>query len=244
MHAVGRLALHPHVENVQVSWVKAGPQGVVEALHAGVNDLGGTLMNESISRAAGAGWGQELSPEQMEALIRSAGRVPRQRTTLYGTPPPEQVARSFARRAACAALEPARERGEARRPRRSCARSRSPERGSASGGARSRRGWPRLEPAIGSASSASRSSIVSRRRITRALAVARRARPPAAAARCRSSSSRACRRRSPARRGCRRGGARAARPARSAGRPTRSACRRRCTAPRGGSSARLASSAV
>ena len=95
MHAVGRIALHPHLENVQVSWVKAGPQGVVEALRAGVNDLGGTLMNESISRAAGAGWGQELSPERMEALIRSAGRVPRQRTTLYGTPPEQQRARSF-----------------------------------------------------------------------------------------------------------------------------------------------------
>jgi FO synthase len=52
-------------------------------------------MNESISRAAGAGWGQELAPEQMEALIRSAGRVPRQRTTLYGAPAPEQVSRSF-----------------------------------------------------------------------------------------------------------------------------------------------------
>jgi FO synthase len=95
MHAVGRLALHPWIENVQVSWVKAGPAGVVEALRAGVNDLGGTLMNESISRAAGAGWGQELPPEQMEALIRSAGRVPRQRTTLYGEPPAKQVARSF-----------------------------------------------------------------------------------------------------------------------------------------------------
>jgi FO synthase len=95
MHAVGRLALHPWIENVQVSWVKAGPAGVVEALKAGVSDLGGTLMNESISRAAGASWGQELPPEQMEALIRSAGRVPRQRTTLYGEPPSEQVARSF-----------------------------------------------------------------------------------------------------------------------------------------------------
>jgi FO synthase len=95
MHAVGRLALHPWIENVQVSWVKAGPAGVVEALRAGVNDLGGTLMNESISRAAGASWGQELAPEQMEALIRSAGRVPRQRTTLYGESPAEQVARSF-----------------------------------------------------------------------------------------------------------------------------------------------------
>jgi FO synthase len=95
MHAVGRLALHPWITNVQVSWVKAGPAGVVEALRAGVNDLGGTLMNESISRAAGAGWGQELAPERMESLIRAAGRVPRQRTTLYGEPPAEQVARSF-----------------------------------------------------------------------------------------------------------------------------------------------------
>jgi FO synthase len=95
MHAVGRLALHPWIENVQASWVKAGPRGVVEALRAGVNDLGGTLMNESISRAAGAGWGQELPPERMEALIRSADRVPRQRTTLYGEPPAGQVARSF-----------------------------------------------------------------------------------------------------------------------------------------------------
>jgi FO synthase len=95
MHAVGRLALHPWIENVQVSWVKAGPRGALEVLRAGANDLGGTLMNESISRSAGAAWGQELSPERMEALIRSAGRVPRQRTTLYGEPPAPQVARSF-----------------------------------------------------------------------------------------------------------------------------------------------------
>ncbi len=95
MHAVARLALHPWIENIQVSWVKAGPAGVAEALRAGVNDLGGTLMNESISRAAGAGWGQEMPPEQMESLIRSTGRIPRQRTTLYGDPPAGQVARSF-----------------------------------------------------------------------------------------------------------------------------------------------------
>ena len=95
MHAVGRLALHPWIQNIQVSWVKAGPAGVAEALRAGVNDLGGTLMNESISRSAGAGWGQEMPPEQMEALIRSTGRIPRQRTTTYGEPPTEQVARSF-----------------------------------------------------------------------------------------------------------------------------------------------------
>ena len=96
VHAVARLALHPLIPNIQVSWVKLGPDGVRQALAAGVNDLGGTLMNESISRAAGSEWGQELPPEQMEALIRSAGRVPRQRTTTYGTPPDGQVQRSFA----------------------------------------------------------------------------------------------------------------------------------------------------
>jgi FO synthase len=95
MHAVGRLALHPWIENVQISWVKAGPEGVKAALNAGVNDVGGTLMNESISRAAGAGFGQEMPPERMEAMIRAAGRVPRQRTTLYGEPDPERVAASF-----------------------------------------------------------------------------------------------------------------------------------------------------
>src|SRR5213078_185610 len=86
MHAVGRLTLHPWIENVQISWVKAGPDGVKAALAAGANDVGGTLMNESISRAAGAGFGQEMPPERMEAMIRAAGRIPRQRTTLYGTP--------------------------------------------------------------------------------------------------------------------------------------------------------------
>ncbi len=95
MHAVGRIALHPWFENVQVSWVKAGPQGLVEALNAGVNDLGGTLMNESISRAAGAEFGQELPPEEIERLIRAAGRIPRQRTTLYGEAPEERVRASF-----------------------------------------------------------------------------------------------------------------------------------------------------
>jgi FO synthase len=94
-HAVARLALDGSIPNIQVSWVKLGPEGVRQALAAGVNDLGGTLMNESISRAAGSEWGQELPPEQMEAVIRSAGRIPRQRTTIYGTPPEEQVRRSF-----------------------------------------------------------------------------------------------------------------------------------------------------
>jgi FO synthase len=95
VHAVARLTLHPWITNIQASWVKFGPEGVRAALRAGVNDLGGTLMSESISRAAGAEYGQEMAPEQMEALIRSCGRVPRQRTTLYGIPPAEQAARSF-----------------------------------------------------------------------------------------------------------------------------------------------------
>jgi FO synthase len=95
VHAAGRLVLHPWIANVQASWVKLGPDGARAALAAGCNDLGGTLMNESISRAAGAEFGQELSPEQMEALIRSAGRVPRQRTTLYGAVDPERTRASF-----------------------------------------------------------------------------------------------------------------------------------------------------
>ena len=106
MHAVGRLALHPHVTNIQVSWPKAGPQGVRATLAAGVNDLGGTLMNESISRAAGAGYGQELTPEQMEELIRSAGRVPRQRTTLYADAPEERRPRRSTRAPCVEPLNP------------------------------------------------------------------------------------------------------------------------------------------
>ena len=93
MHAVARLALHPLIPNIQVSWVKVGPQGAARALEAGVNDLGGTLMDESISRAAGNEHGQELPPARMEALIRAAGRIPQQRTTLYGVVgQPEQAA--------------------------------------------------------------------------------------------------------------------------------------------------------
>jgi FO synthase len=95
IHAVGRLALHPWITNIQASWVKLGSDGAQAALRAGANDLGGTLMNESISRAAGADHGQELPPEAMEAAIRAIGRTPRQRTTLYGEPPAERVAASF-----------------------------------------------------------------------------------------------------------------------------------------------------
>jgi FO synthase len=95
MHAVARLALHPLIPNIQTSWVKMGPEGVKACLAAGANDLGGTLMNESISRAAGTQHGQEMPPEAMEALIRAAGRVPVQRDTLYGPVPDERRAASF-----------------------------------------------------------------------------------------------------------------------------------------------------
>lgn len=84
MHAVARLALHPLIPNIQTSWVKMGREGVAACLQAGANDLGGTLMNESISRAAGAGHGQEMTPDEFEQVIRSLGRVPLLRNTLYG----------------------------------------------------------------------------------------------------------------------------------------------------------------
>ena len=84
MHAVARLVFHGLIENIQASWVKMGREGVAACLNAGVNDLGGSLMNESITRAAGSGHGQEWAPELMEAQIHAAGRRPRMRTTLYG----------------------------------------------------------------------------------------------------------------------------------------------------------------
>jgi FO synthase len=95
MHAVARLVLHPLITNIQTSWVKMGPEGAALCLNAGANDLGGTLMNESISRAAGTQHGQEFPPEAMESLISSIGRVPRQRTTTYGPVANERRAASF-----------------------------------------------------------------------------------------------------------------------------------------------------
>ena len=95
MHAVARLALHPYVTNIQTSWVKMGSEGARAALGAGANDMGGTLMNESITRAAGADFGQEMPPEKMEAIIRAVDREPSQRSTLYGRPPEAQVGASF-----------------------------------------------------------------------------------------------------------------------------------------------------
>ncbi|MGH2450469.1 MAG: 5-amino-6-(D-ribitylamino)uracil--L-tyrosine 4-hydroxyphenyl transferase CofH, partial [Candidatus Limnocylindria bacterium] len=118
MHAVARLALHPHITNIQASWVKLGVEGAQAALRSGANDLGGTLMNESISRAAGAAHGQEMPPERMEGAIREIGRTPRQRTTLYGTPDPERTRLSFGAAPLSEALNPSVNDARLERPRR------------------------------------------------------------------------------------------------------------------------------
>src|SRR5690606_13901691 len=83
MHAVARLVLNPVIANIQPSWVKMGPEGAAVCLGAGANDLGGTLMNESITKAAGATYGEEFPPNKMVELIEAISRSPRQRTTLY-----------------------------------------------------------------------------------------------------------------------------------------------------------------
>ncbi|MCP5147318.1 MAG: 5-amino-6-(D-ribitylamino)uracil--L-tyrosine 4-hydroxyphenyl transferase CofH [Pseudomonadales bacterium] len=97
MHAVARLVLHGLIDNIQVSWVKMGEAGVAACLAAGANDLGGTLMNESITRAAGSDHGQEWPPAYMERQITALGRTPRMRTTLYADAGPQRQA------AACSA---------------------------------------------------------------------------------------------------------------------------------------------
>ena len=95
MHAVARLTLHPLITNIQTSWVKMGPEGAALCLNAGANDMGGTLMNESISRAAGTQHGQEFPPEAMEGLIHGIGRQPVQRSTAYGGVSNERQVVSF-----------------------------------------------------------------------------------------------------------------------------------------------------
>lgn len=84
MHAVGRLAYHGWIHNIQASWVKCGIHGAQQILQAGANDLGGTLMDENISRAAGANHGQELDDDQFRSIVEPIGRTLVQRTTLYG----------------------------------------------------------------------------------------------------------------------------------------------------------------
>ena len=91
VHALARLLLHDRIANIQTSWVKLGEQGVVDVLRGGVNDLGGTLMEETISRMAGSENGSYKTIADLEALARAAGRPARQRTTTYGEVPEERL---------------------------------------------------------------------------------------------------------------------------------------------------------
>ncbi len=90
VHAVARLLLHGRIDHVQCSWVKLGPEQCTQVLHGGVDDLGGTLMEETISRMAGSSYGSRRSVEELEQMVTAAGRTPRQRTTTYGAVPEER----------------------------------------------------------------------------------------------------------------------------------------------------------
>ena len=83
MHAIARIAYHGLIDNIQVSWTKIGHAGATQLLQAGCNDLGGTLMNENISRAAGASHGQEMTEGSFREIVEPLGRTLRQRSTLY-----------------------------------------------------------------------------------------------------------------------------------------------------------------
>lgn len=91
VHAVARLVLQGAIDNIQASWVKLGLEGVVRLLQAGVNDLGGTLMEETISRMAGADHGIRQDPEALRAVARAAGRIPAERTTDYSRIEPDGI---------------------------------------------------------------------------------------------------------------------------------------------------------
>ena len=91
VHAVARLLLHGRIDHVQCSWVKLGPEQCHQVLSGGVDDLGGTLMEETISRMAGSAYGSRRSVQELEQMVRAAGRLPRQRTTSYGVPTAERL---------------------------------------------------------------------------------------------------------------------------------------------------------
>ncbi|PRZ33563.1 FO synthase subunit 1 /FO synthase subunit 2 [Antricoccus suffuscus] len=91
VHAVARLMLHERIDHIQCSWVKLGPEECTRVIHGGVDDLGGTLMEETISRMAGSMHGSRKSVEELETMVRGAGRTPRQRTTTYGTVDDERL---------------------------------------------------------------------------------------------------------------------------------------------------------
>jgi FO synthase len=90
VHAVARLLLHGRIDHIQCSWVKLGPEQCAQVLAGGVDDLGGTLMEETISRMAGSSYGSRRSVQELEAMVLAAGRTPRQRTTTYGPVPAER----------------------------------------------------------------------------------------------------------------------------------------------------------
>jgi 2-iminoacetate synthase ThiH len=83
VHALSRVLLNGYIRNIQVSWVKLGFQDSLACLEAGANDFGGTLMEESISKAAGADFGEYVSPGEFRAMIRTIGRIPAERATSY-----------------------------------------------------------------------------------------------------------------------------------------------------------------
>ena len=95
MHSLARIVFHGLIENIQTSWVKMGRDGVFACLNAGANDIGGTLMNESITRAAGSDHGQEWQPDSMEDALLEMRREPRMRTTLYKDAPLTQKELAF-----------------------------------------------------------------------------------------------------------------------------------------------------
>jgi FO synthase len=90
--AMARLLLHGHIDNIQTSWVKLGADGAAQMLRSGANDLGGTLMEETISRMAGSSYGSYKSIRDFKAIAEAVGRPSRQRTTLYGEVPTERLA--------------------------------------------------------------------------------------------------------------------------------------------------------
>jgi FO synthase len=94
VHAMARLLLHGRIANIQCSWVKLGVDGSAAMLRGGANDIGGTLMEETISRMAGSGHGSRKSIADLEAIAAAAGRPARQRTTLYGEVRAEGIVRA------------------------------------------------------------------------------------------------------------------------------------------------------
>ncbi|HOW15641.1 5-amino-6-(D-ribitylamino)uracil--L-tyrosine 4-hydroxyphenyl transferase CofH [Methanosarcina sp.] len=104
IYAVSRILLHGYVDNIQASWVKLGKKLAQFSLYCGVNDLGGTLMEESISRSAGACHGEMITVDELEWMIHGAGRIPKERTTLYGGAH-ELASRNHRRTAGCGAYE-------------------------------------------------------------------------------------------------------------------------------------------